>query len=94
MLEFERNGRKVLRVSAIRNSEELISWEVLDTCKGPQYCESMSNSNLHTFRWPYFAYSDGGMRIYITPLADKDYVIYHELPNADEGHIQRMDFST
>ena len=23
----------------------------------------------------------------------KDYVIFHELPNADEGHIQRMDFS-
>ena len=100
-IEFERynpaigDNQKVFRVTAIRNSEELMSWEILDNCKGKKYYRSANSSKLTTFRWPFFAYAFGEMSIVISPLADPEYVVHHDLPNDpdDVGRIQRIDFS-
>lgn len=67
----------MLRVSAIRNSEGLLSWEIMDTAVGQVYLQSTNSSRLQTFRWPYFAYVEGDLGIVINPIADKEYTIHH-----------------
>ena len=99
-IEFERYNekyqfmQKVFRVTAIRNNEELMSWEILDNAKGKRYYRSANSSKLTTFRWPFFSYAYGSMSIVISPLADPEYIVHQDLPGKnDGGRIQRMDFS-
>ena len=69
VLEFERNGRQVMRVTAIRDNEELMSWEILDDSKGDKYFRSANSSKLSAFRWPFYAYHSN-RHIIVSPLSD------------------------
>ena len=80
-------------MTAIRNNEELMSWEVLDNSKGKMYFKSANSSKLTTFRWPFFAYTSGAMNVIISPLADLDYVVHCALPSEENARIRRLDFS-
>ena len=79
--------QKVLRVTAIRDSEELMSWEILGNSKGKKYYRSANSSKLTTFRWPFFAYSSGQMGLVISNLADPEYVVHQNLPEVSIGCI-------
>ena len=80
VLEFRRQGRDVLRVTGIQDNEELVSWEVMDTCQGDIYMRTDKSSNkLSTFRWPFFAYTLGHSEVVIRPLEDSEYVIHYKL---------------
>lgn len=98
-IEFKRFDEKaglmrdVMRVTAICNSEELMSWEILDNSKGKKYYRSANSSKLTSFRWPFFAYAYGQMSVVINPLADPEYVVHQDLPSDYSGRIMRLDFS-
>jgi len=82
-----------MRVTAIRNHEELLSWEILDNSKGDKYFRSANSSKLSTFRWPFYAYVSGQQGIVITPLADTEHVVHYKIPDVENGRIQRLEFS-
>ena len=58
-IEFERNGEKVFRVTAIRDSESLMCWEIIDNSEGDKYFRQVNSNKLSTFRWPFYAYATG-----------------------------------
>ena len=72
VLEFRRNGRDVLRLNGIQDSEELVSWEILDTSQGQIYIrKDRSVSKMSTFRWPFFAYALSNQEVVVRPLEDE-----------------------
>ena len=56
-IEFERNGEKVFRVTGIRDSESLMSWEIIKNSQGDKYFRQINSNRLSTFRWPFYAYA-------------------------------------
>lgn len=80
VLEFKRQGRDVLRVTGIKDNEELVCWEVLDHSQGEvNQRNDKSTNRLSTLRWPFFAYSLGKREIVIRPLEDAEFVIHYKL---------------
>ena len=67
--EFVRNGQRVMRVTAIRDHEELMCWEVLEGSHGKKHFLSVNSAKLCAFRWPFFAYYTGTTELIISPLA-------------------------
>ena len=65
-----------MRIIAIRNSEELMCWEVLDNCNGRKHFLSVNSAKLLAFRWPFVAYCTDSTKIAIAHVAYPDYVVH------------------
>ena len=83
-IEFERqytdgNVEKVFRVTGIRESETLLSWEIIGSSKGDQFFKTANDNKLSTFRWPFYAYATDETSFAICPLAKPEYMVHHTL---------------
>ena len=68
----------MFRVTAIRNNEEIVSWEILNGSKGQKRFREYNSTRLQTFRWPFFAYASY-QQLIISPLYDKKHVAHLDL---------------
>ena len=69
-------------MTAIRDSESLISWEVLGNATR---LRTVNSNQLSTFRWPFFAYATAQNKIAINALSKKQFLAHHELElNSEE----------
>ena len=95
MIEFERDERKVLRVTAIRDNEELMHWEILDDAKGEKFYRSYNSSKLTSFRWPFFAYAESARSIMVSQFSSPDFCLHHKLDLGGDkkARIIKLDFS-
>ena len=87
--EYDGQLEDVLRVTAIRNSEELMQWEVIGDCKGKPHYRSTNSSKLGSFRWPFYAYAYG-QTISISLLYEPQYIIHHKLELSDDDRKARI----
>ena len=71
-LEIEQDGQNYFRIIAIREDEEVMIYELCDTCKSKINLRSVNSSKLNSFRWPFFAYVHGESSVIINPLAIRD----------------------
>ena len=70
IIEFKRNNLNVLRISAIRDDEELLCWEVPKSSQEEPFLRTANSGERKTFRWPLYAYADGNLGVKITNFAD------------------------
>lgn len=87
--EYDNQLEDVLRVTAIRNSEELMQWEVIGHCKGKPHYRSLNSSKLGSFRWPFYAYANG-QTISLNLLYEPQYIIHHKLELSDADKKARI----
>lgn len=100
-IEFERvtedgSMEKVFRVTAIRDSESLLNWEIIDSSQGDKYFRSVNNNKLSTFRWPFYAYATDQRSFVVNTFSKTEFMLHHELQLSEQdqnGNIQHMCFT-
>ena len=90
IIEFKRDEREVFRITAIRDHEELMQWEVLDHSKGDSYFRSANSNQLSSFRWPFYAYAKSDTSIIISNLTDSEFILHHEFVNKESEKRTRI----
>ena len=73
-----------MRVTAIRDSEELMCWEVLDNCHGNTHYRSVNGAKLLAFRWPFVTYCTEPTEIAIVHLAHTEFVVHQKIDSGRE----------
>lgn len=83
-------------MTAIRDSESLMSWEITENCNGEAYFKSVNSNKLSAFRWPFFAYATDQKTFVLNDLSKGQLMVHHELELSDEdlnGNIDKMEFT-
>jgi hypothetical protein len=92
-IEFERDGEAIMRISAIRESIEFMTWEVVGNAQGSNYFRSMNSVSNTTFRYPFYAYINGAKEIKIYNL-DKPYLgVKYLLDGKEDESYNKIAFS-
>lgn len=79
VIEFERDGTQIFRISYIEGSESFNCIEIEASCTGEQYTAQMNSNKLSTLRWPFFAYMNDPWSVVISPLVKSNYYVYFNL---------------
>ena len=95
--QFKRGDRNLLKVNAISNNEELISWEVEKTEAGAQneILKSINNSaELSTFRFPFYAKCQDRHELLLTSSFHKRIIVNYKLKQVSkDDRITALVFS-
>lgn len=86
--QFKRGDRNLLKVNAISNNEELMSWEVEMTEAGAkkEILKSINNSSeLSTFRFPFYAKCQGRHELLLTSSFHKRIIVNYKLKKVSEN---------
>ena len=96
--EYEKNGQSFFRVMGIRESCEVLVWEVAEGQESERFeifFRFMNSSMNSCLRWPYFAQVLNGDKIIVQAL-DKPFIYYTYNISKKlelEGRINKMCFS-
>lgn len=95
-IEFNRNGQDVLRITGIRDNEELMQWEVIDNSQGEKFFRCTNSSKVGSFRWPFYAYADSTLSLMICPIEDSEFILHYTIELGEDikhARIVSIDFS-
>ena len=92
-IEFERDGEPIMRISAIRESIEFMSWEVVGGAEGDCFYRSLNSSSKASFRFPFYAYLNGTKEVKIYNL-DKPFLgVNYRRKGSEEETFDKIAFS-